>query len=199
MKKFVKKYYGYALALSLVGVFIHNSVLKERAEDLEKNQKVLLSEVENYRTKDSLQVAQVGQLILSQKELKNSYKELYKLLKTLKGDKVESVTTTNTETNSFFKEKVRDSIVYRDRDTLQVKVIHYNDSWTRFDGVLIKDSLSVKIQNRDSLLVVTSIEKKKFLGIKMPIWLSGYRRRTQQVLSKNPNTKVENVQFITIK
>lgn len=199
MKKFVKKYYGYALALSLVGVFIHNSVLKERAEDLEKNQKVLLSEVENYRTKDSLQVAQVGQLILSQKELKNSYKELYKLLKTLKGDKVESVTTTNTETNSFFKEKVRDSIVYRDRDTLQVKVIHYNDSWTKFDGVLIKDSLSVKIQNRDSLLVVTSIEKKKFLGIKMPIWLSGYRRRTQQVLSKNPNTKVENVQFITIK
>lgn len=199
MKKFVKKYYGYALALSLVGVFIHNSVLKERAEDLEKNQKVLLSEVENYRTKDSLQVAQVGQLILSQKELKNSYKDLYKLLKTLKGDKVESVTTTNTETNSFFKEKVRDSIVYRDRDTLQVKVIHYNDSWTKFDGVLIKDSLSVKIQNRDSLLVVTSIEKKKFLGIKMPIWLSGYRRRTQQVLSKNPNTKVENVQFITIK
>ena len=199
MKKFVKKYYSYALALSLVGVFIHNSVLKERAEDLEKNQKVLLSEVENYRTKDSLQVAQVGQLILSQKELKNSYKDLYKLLKTLKGGKVESVTTTNTETNSFFKEKVRDSIVYRDRDTLQVKVIHYNDSWTRFDGVLIKDSLSVKIQNRDSLLVVTSIEKKKFLGIKMPIWLSGYRRRTQQVLSKNPNTKVENVQFITIK
>lgn len=199
MKKFVKKYYGYALALSLVGVFIHNSILKERAEDLEKNQKVLLSEVENYRTKDSFQVAQVGQLILSQKELKNSYKDLYKLLKTLKGDKVESVTTTNTETNSFFKEKVRDSIVYRDRDTLQVKVIHYNDSWTKFDGVLIKDSLSVKIQNRDSLLVVTSIEKKKFLGIKMPIWLSGYRRRTQQVLSKNPNTKVENVQFITIK
>lgn len=199
MKKFVKKYYGYALALSLVGVFIHNSVLKERAEDLEKNQKVLLSEVENYRTKDSLQVAQVGQLILSQKELKNSYKDLYKLLKTLKGDKVESVTTTNTETNYFFKEKVRDSIVYRDRDTLQVKVIHYDDSWTKFDGVLIKDSLSVKIQNRDSLLVVTSIEKKKFLGIKMPIWLSGYRRRTQQVLSKNPNTKVENVQFITIK
>lgn len=116
MKKFVKKYYGYALAISLVGVFIYNSVLKERTEDLERNQNVLLSEIENYRTKDSLHVAQVGQLVLSQKELKNSYKDLYRLVKTIKGDKVEAVTTTNTETNTIFKEKVRDSIVFINSD-----------------------------------------------------------------------------------
>lgn len=199
MKKFVKKYYGYALAISLVGVFIYNSVLKERTEDLERNQKVLLSEIENYRTKDSLNVAQVGQLVLSQKELKNSYKDLYRLVKTLKGDKVEAVTTTNTETNTTFKEKVRDSIVFINSDTLQAKVLHYEDNWTKFEGILVKDSLTAKIQTRDSLVVVTSLEKKRFLGIKVPIWLSGYRRRIQQVLSKNPNTKIENVQFITIK
>lgn len=199
MKKFVKKYYGYALVISLVGVFIHNSVLKERTEDLERNQKVLLSEIENYRTKDSLHVAQVGQLVLSQKELKNGYKDLYRLVKTLKGDKVESVTTTNTETNTIFKEKVRDSIVFINSDTLQAKVLHYEDNWTKFEGILVKDSLTAKIQTRDSLVVVTSLEKKRFLGIKIPIWLSGYRRRIQQVLSKNPNTKIENVQFITIK
>lgn len=199
MKKFVKKYYGYALAISLVGVFIYNSVLKERTEDLERNQEVLLSEIENYRTKDSLHVAQVGQLVLSQKELKNSYKDLYRLVKTIKGDKVEAVTTTNTETNTIFKEKVRDSIVFINSDTLQAKVLHYEDNWTKFEGILVKDSLTAKIQTRDSLVVVTSLEKKRFLGIKVPIWLSGYRRRVQQVLSKNPNTKIENVQFITIK
>lgn len=199
MKKFVKKYYGYALAISLVGVFIYNSVLKERTEDLERNQKVLLSEIENYQTKDSLHVAQVGQLVLSQKELKNSYKDLYRLVKTIKGDKVEAVTTTNTETNTIFKEKVRDSIVFINSDTLQAKVLHYEDNWTKFEGILVKDSLTTKIQTRDSLVVVTSLEKKRFLGIKIPIWLSGYRRRIQQVLSKNPNTKIENVQFITIK
>ena len=199
MKKFVKKYYGYALAISLVGVFIHNSVLKERTEDLERNQEGLLSEIENYRTKDSLHVAQVGQLVLSQKELKNSYKDLYRLVKTIKGDKVEAVTTTNTETNTIFKEKVRDSIVLINSDTLQAKVLHYEDNWTKFEGILVKDSLTAKIQTRDSLVVVTSLEKKRFLGIKIPIWLSGYRRRIQQVLSKNPNTKIENVQFITIK
>lgn len=199
MKKFVKKYYGYALAISLVGVFIYNFVLKERTEVLERNQKVLLSEIENYQTKDSLHVAQVGQLVLSQKELKNSYKDLYRLVKTLKGDKVEAVTTTNTETNTTFKEKVRDSIVFINSDTLQAKILHYEDNWTKFEGILVKDSLTAKIQTRDSLVVVTSLEKKRFLGIKMPIWLSGYRRRIQQVLSKNPNTKIENVQFITIK
>lgn len=199
MKKFVKKYYGYALAISLVGVFIYNFVLKERTEDLERNQKVLLSEIENYQTKDSLHVAQVGQLVLSQKELKNSYKDLYRLVKTLKGDKVEVVTTTNTETNTTFKEKVRDSIVFINSDTLQAKILHYEDNWTKFEGILVKDSLTAKIQTRDSLIVVTSLEKKRFLGIKVPIWLSGYRRRIQQVLSKNPNTKIENVQFITIK
>lgn len=199
MKKFVKKYYGYALAISLVGVFIYNFVLKERTEDLERNQKVLLSEIENYQTKDSLHVAQVGQLVLSQKELKNSYKDLYRLVKTLKGDKVEVVTTTNTETNTTFKEKVRDSIVFINSDTLQAKILHYEDNWTKFEGILVKDSLTAKIQTRDSLVVITSLEKKRFLGIKMPFWLSGYRRRIQQVLSKNPNTKIENVQFITIK
>ena len=67
------------------------------------------------------------------------------------------------------------------------------------EGYIIRDSLSMNIANREALLITESLEKKKFWFIRLPIWLFGYKNKRLDVVSRNPNTQIQSVEYINVR
>ena len=66
-------------------------------------------------------------------------------------------------------------------------------------GYFTKDSANLNIQSKDELLITKSIERKRFLGIKLsPKWF-GYRNLQLNIVSKNPNCTISNIEYVELK
>ena len=65
--------------------------------------------------------------------------------------------------------------------------------------MIYPDTALLQINNREELLVTISKQKKRFLGIRLPGWLFGYKQKQIDVISKNPNTVIKNIDFIQIR
>nr|DAM03174.1 MAG TPA: hypothetical protein [Caudoviricetes sp.] len=171
---------------------------KEDRDKYKQNTYTLLNDVQEYQTKDSLNVASVGILELKLSEYKKYRADDLSLINSLKVDKkrLEQITTTQTQTIYELKGSVRDSIVYRDNfivDTLKCIVIH--NKWFDLTGCSNRNNdFSGTFENRDSLLYIEHIVPKRFLFFK---W--GVKERKQEILSKNPNTKIINAEYISIR
>ncbi|MCL1936787.1 MAG: hypothetical protein FWF52_00115 [Candidatus Azobacteroides sp.] len=158
----------------------------------------LLDDIKSYQTKDSLNAVSLGQLELKLSEVNKYRSEDIKLIETLKVDKnrLQKITTTQTQTIYELNANVRDSIVYLDNyiiDTL--RCIHILDQWFDLNGCIDADSqFTGRFENRDSLLYVEHIIPKKFLFIK---W--GCKERRQEIVSRNPHTKITGAEYITIR
>lgn len=167
---------------------------------LSNNQAVLLDSIHFYKVADSLNAAKINVLELSLSDYKKYREEDVKLIKKLKADKISATTSINTVTTTDIKAPTKDSIIYKDRfipiDT--VKQINYDSKWTSVHGHFANDTINLNITNREELLLVESIIRKKFLGIKLPIWLFGYKTKSLDAVSKNPNTVITNLEFIQI-
>ena len=190
------------LIASLVVVFLINGTLKLQEENkrLTNNQAVLLDSMQTYKVADSLNAAKINVLELSLSDYKKYREEDAKLIKRLKADKLSATTSINTTTTTKIKVQIKDSIIYKDRvvpvDT--VKQINFDSKWTSVHGYLANDTVSLDIENREELLVAESFIRKRFIGIKLPIWLFGYKTKSIDVVSKNPNTKITNLEYIQI-
>lgn len=190
------------LVVTLALVFFINGILKLREENkrLANNQAVLLDSMQTYIVADSLNAAKINVLELSLSDYKRYREEDAKLIKKLKADKLSAATSINTTTTADIKAPVKDSIIYKDRvvpiDT--VKQINYDSKWTSVHGYLANDTINLNIVNREELLIAESFVKKRFIGIKLPIWLFGYKTKSVNVVSKNPNTKIKNLEYIQI-
>ena len=190
------------LIVSLVVVFLINGTLKLQEENkrLTNNQAVLLDSMQTYKVADSLNVAKINVLELSLSDYKKYREEDAALIKKLKADKLSATTSINTTTTTDIKAPVKDSIIYKDRvvpiDT--VKQINYDSKWTSVHGYLANDTINLNIINREELLIAESFVKKRFIGIKLPIWLFGYKTKSVDVVSKNPNTEIKNLEYIQI-
>lgn len=190
------------LVASLAVVFLIDGTLKLQEENkrLTNNQTALLDSMQTYKIADSLNVAKINVLELSLSDYKKYRKEDAALIKKLKADKLSAATSINTTTTTDIKTHVKDSIIYRDKivpiDT--VKQINYDSKWTSVHGYLSNDTISLSIVNREELLIAESFVKKKFIGIKLPIWLFGYKTKSIDVVSKNPNTEIKNLEYIQI-
>lgn len=190
------------LVASLAVVFLINGTLKLQEENkrLTNNQAVLLDSMQTYKVADSLNVAKINVLELSLSDYKRYREEDAALIKKLKADKLSAATSVNTTTTTDIKTPVKDSIIYKDRvvpiDT--VKQINYDSKWTSVHGYLANDTINLNIVNREELLIAESFIKKKFIGIKLPIWLFGYKTKSVDVVSKNPNTEIKNLEYIQI-
>lgn len=201
MNKIVLKFTAIAI-ISIVALLAYEYVsnLQKENKRLANNQAVLLDSVHFYKTADSFNAAKVNVLELSLLDYKKYREEDAALIKKLKAGKLSSSTNVQASTTTNITTQFKDSIVYKDKlipiDTL--KQIIFDSDWTTARGYITNDSLYLRVVNREHLLITESLVKKKFLFFKLPVKLFGYKTKRLDVISKNPNTEITNLEFIQI-
>lgn len=182
------------IAISAVSIYDNNKLRKSN-KVLHSNIEVLYDSVAHYKVADSLNAVKVAELQFSEKELLRLYNEDKVLIEQLtKKAKLQTVKKIGTV--------MHDTITVELRDTLLVdsaKYFKYNSKWTDVEGYITRDSLSMNITNRESLLITESLEKKKFWFMRLPIWLFGYKNKRLDVVSRNPNTQIQSVEYINVR
>lgn len=160
----------------------------------------LLSGVEQYRVRDSLNAARVQSLELTVKEYEKYRAEDVELIRELKGRNRDLATVNETQTETIIELRARPKdtvIVVRDSIMVPAVAVHCGDSWYDFDGVLTADEFSGNLTSRDSLLVAETVRYRRFLGF---LWKTNkVRDRRVDVVSRNPHTKIVDVEFVFLK
>nr|UWG83805.1 MAG: hypothetical protein [Bacteriophage sp.] len=165
------------------------------------NTETLLQDVETYKTKDSLNAAKVGVLELKLSEFERYRASDAELIKTLqtKNRELERVTTTQMETINELRATVRDSVVYLPGDTVTtvLRCVDIVEPYFELHGCATPDGQFTGTHiNRDSLLIVETVQYKRWLGF---LWKTKkIKNRQIDVVSKNPATKILGVEFVTI-
>ena len=173
--------------------------LKIERDKYRSNTTTLLTDVETYRVRDSLNAAEVQTLKLSLGEFKRFRAEDAELIKSLraKNRDLASVNKTQSETIIKLSATAKDTVVIV-RDSIQVPAVavHCGDAWYDFDGVLADGQFSGKLNNRDSLMIVESVKYGRFLGF---LWKTKkIKDRKIEIVSKNPHTRITDIEHILI-
>lgn len=194
MKQFKLILFLVLVAISAISIYDNNKLRKSN-KALHNNIEVLYDSVAHYKVADSLNAAKVAELQFSEKELLRLYNEDMVLIEQLtKNAKLQTVEKIETV--------MHDTITVELRDTLFVdsaKYFKYNSKWTDVEGYIMHDSLSINIANREALLITESLEKKKFWFMRLPIRLFGYKNKRLDVVSRNPNTQIQSVEYINVR
>lgn len=175
--------------------------LTEERDRYRSNTEILLQDVKTYQTKDSLNAIKVGNLELSLAEYKKYRADDLALIKTLqaKNRDLERVTTTQMETINELRATVRDSVVYLPGDTVTtvLRCVDIVEPWFELHGCATPDGQFTGTHiNRDSLLIVETVQYKRWLGF---LWKTKkIKNRQIDVVSKNLATKILGVEFVTI-
>lgn len=194
-----------ALAVSaVVTIWVQRSRINTLTGERDKyrtNTETLLQEVSRYQTKDSLNAAKVGVLELKLSEFERyraSDAELVKTLQT-KNRELERVTTTQMETINELRATVRDSVVYLPGDTVTtvLRCVDIVEPYFELHGCATPDGQFTGTHiNRDSLLIVETVQYKRWLGF---LWKTKkIKNREIDVVCKNPHTKIMGVEYIEI-
>lgn len=202
----MKKYLIWAAIILAVAaaLWVQHAKIKRLTDERDKyrsNTEILLQDVKTYQTKDSLNAIKVGNLELSLAEYKKYRADDLALIKTLqaKNRDLERVTTTQMETINELRATVRDSIVYLPGDTVTTVLRCVDIVEPRFElhGCATPDGQFTGTHiNRDSLLIVETVQYKRFWGF---LWKTKkIKNREIDVVSKNPATKILGVEFVTI-
>lgn len=198
-----KKVYNIILVAFLIIIFIgaikHIDNLHKTNKRLSNNQIVLMDSIHKYKVADSLNAAKVDVLELSLSEYKKYREDDAKLIKKLEAEKLAAVSSVKTITKTEIKTVIKDSIIYRDKENIDtVKQIKYESKWTSINGFIDNDTLNIEVQNREELLIAESLTKKKIWFVKLPVKIFGYKTKSLDAVSKNPNTQITNLEYIQI-
>lgn len=202
----MKKYIILAAIIMAVAAafWVQHVKIKRLTEERDKyrsNTEILLQDVKTYQTKDSLNAIKVGNLELSLAEYKKYRADDLALIKTLqaKNRDLERVTTTQMETINELRANVRDSIVYLPGDTVTtvLRCVDIVEPYFELHGCATPDGQFTGTHiNRDSLLIVETVQYKRWLGF---LWKTKkIKNREIDIVSKNPATKILGVEFVTI-
>lgn len=187
-----------------VAFWVQQSRIKSLTAERDKyrsNTETLLQDVRTYQTKDSLNAAKVGNLELKLSEYKKYRADDAALIKSLqtKNRELERVTTTQMETINELRATVRDSVVYLPGDTVTtvLRCVDIVEPYFELHGCATPDGQFTGTHiNRDSLLIVETVQYKRWLGF---LWKTKkIKNRQIDVVSKNPATKILGVEFVTI-
>lgn len=194
-----------ALAVSaVVTIWVQRSRINTLTGERDKyrtNTETLLQEVSRYQTKDSLNAAKVGVLELKLSEFEKYRASDAELIKTLqtKNRELERVTTTQMETINELRATVRDSVVYLLGDTVTtvLRCVDIVEPYFELHGCATPDGQFTGTHiNRDSLLIVETVQYKRWLGF---LWKTNkIKNREIDVISRNPHTKIMGVEYIEI-
>lgn len=163
------------------------------------NTAALLSDVEIFKMRDSLNAARVESLQLTIKEFERfraSDAELIRELKARNRD-LSAVNTTQSQTIIDLRATPSDTvIIVRDSIVTPAVSVHCGDAWFDFDGLLTKDQFTGTLKNRDSLLLAETVKYKRFLGF---LWKTNkVQDRQLDVVSKNPHTQILGIEHVVI-
>jgi hypothetical protein len=194
-----------ALAVAaVVTIWVQRSRINQLTGERDKyrtNTETLLQDVSRYQTKDSLNAAKVGVLELKLSEFERyraSDAELIKTLQTKNRD-LEAVTTAQMETINELRGTVRDSVVYLLGDTVTtvLRCVDIVEPYFELHGCATPDGQFTGTHiNRDSLLIVETVQYKRWLGF---LWKTKkIKNREIDVISRNPHTKIMGVEYIEI-
>lgn len=162
------------------------------------NTAALLSDVETYRVRDSLNAARVQSLELTVKEFEQFRAADAALIKQLKvrNRDLAAVNKTQSQTIIDLRAIPRDTTIIRDTIPIPAVAVHCGDAWFDFDGLLTATEFIGTLANRDSLVVAETVQYKRFLGF---LWKTKQvKNRRVDVVSKNPHTSILGVEHIVI-
>lgn len=187
------------LVVSLVEVTNRLKKEKAKTEVYKRDVDVLMSGIKTYKVRDSLNVASVSRLELTLSEYKKYRTFDMQLIESLNLNtkRLEQITTAHTKTIYDLRGEVRDSLVSRDleRPPDTLRCLSIENKWFNLSGCIDPENeFSGTFVSRDSLLYVEYIVPKRFLFFR---W--GVKERRQEILSKNPHTKILNAEFISIR
>lgn len=190
-----------ALCIWVAFLFFANEKLKSENEILQTNVNTLITGAEQYKVKDSLQVATIANLELSISEYRRYKAEDKKLLESLKIDNKRLKGIINTQTESFYQQTalLRDSVkMLSSPDSLpipvNIKTAQFADQWHSLNVTIQGDSLNYKLRTKESLLITNHVVPKRFLFFKF-----GCKEVRTEVVSKNPYVGDIQVESITIR
>ena len=190
-----------ALCIWVAFLFFSNAKLKSENEILQTNVGTLLTGAEQYKVKDSLQVATIANLELSISEYRRYKAEDKKLLESLKIDNNRLKGIIKTQTESFYEQTtlLRDSVkMLLSPDSIEIpvniKTARFADQWHSLNVTIQGDSLNYKLRTKESLLITNHVVPKRFLFFKF-----GCREVRTEVVSKNPYVGDIQVESITIR
>lgn len=187
-------------ALLVFAGFQQNAIenLKQERNRYERNTESLLLDVEQYKTRDSLNAAKVGALELTIQEYERFRAADAQLIKTLqtKNRDLTAVTTMQSQTIMKLSAVPRDTVIIRDSVAISAVAVHIGDAWYDFDGILADQEFTGTLAVRDSLLVAETVQYKRFLGF---LWKTKRIKNKQiDVVSKNPHTTIMGIERIEI-
>lgn len=195
-----------ALAVAaVVTIWVQHSRINQltgERDEYRTNTETLLQDVSRYQTKDSLNSARVGVLELELSEYKKYRESDAELIKSLqlKNRELQNVTSAQMETITKLNGNVRDSIVYlpEDTTTIVLKCVDISDPWFSLNGCATPDGkFTGTFINRDSILIVETIEYKRFLNF---LWKTKkIKNRDFRIISRNPHTKILGFEVVTIR
>lgn len=128
----------------------------DERQRLEANQRSLMTDVEYYRTRDSLSAAGVERLTLTNREFRRHAEELERSVEDLqlKLRRLQSASRTAITTAYPVETQLRDTVILRDtlnmRDT--VRLLQFENPWLTLDGILEDDIFRGRIESRDTLI-----------------------------------------------
>lgn len=161
------------------------------------NTAALLSDVERYRVRDSLNAARVQSLELTVKEYERFRADDAALIKQLKqrNRDLAAVNKTQSQTIIDLRATPVDTVVLiRDSIITPAVAVHCGDAWFDFSGVLTDKEFTGKLEHRDSLLLVESVRYKRFL------WWKTKRVKDRQLdcVSKSPHNSIIGLEHVVI-
>lgn len=189
------------LAAAIAFILLNQRIaqLTEERDRYAGNSAALLSDVEHYRVRDSLNAARVQSLELTLKEYERFRAEDAELIRSLKqrNRDLAAVNKTQSQTIIDLRAVPRDTVVLvRDSIHTPAVAVHCGDAWFDFDGLLSKERFTGTLTNRDSLILAETVKYKRFLGF---LWKTRrIQDRQLDVVSRNPHTTVLGLEHVVI-
>ena len=199
----MKKYLIWAAAILavLAAFYMMNRKIEKLTDERDRykgNTETLLSDVETFRVRDSLSAARVQSLELSVKEFERFRAADAALIKQLKARNrdLAAVNKTQSQTIIELQAAPRDTFIVRDSIPIPAVAVHCGDAWFDFTGVLTRDEFTGKLEHRDSLYLVETVQYKRFLGF---LWRTNkVKNRQLDCVSKSPHNSIKGLEYIVI-
>ena len=193
------KYLFAALALTIIalGISVKScQSIRDEKDRLNDNQRTLLSDVEFYRTKDSLSAAGIERLTLTKKELEKYNAELMQTVKKLgiKVKRLESASITAVKTEIEITTPIENGVIIEDLKPIPVQKFDWRDNWVSVSGIIKDEQVSCQVRSIDTLEQIIHRVPKKFWFIK---W--GTKAIRQEIISKNPHSQIIHTEYIELR